>query len=270
MQLRVGFEMIYRCPQPTPMVVALSIHPSRDADLLHGDALMTEPAVAVTRYVDLFGNRCGRFLAPQGRLVLRSDALINDSGALDVVAPTAPQIAVEDLPEATLVYLFSSRFCETELLTEFAWQQFAGLPAGWARVQAICDYVHHHIEFGYPHARRTRTAMEAHNERRGVCRDYAHLAIALCRCMNIPARYCTGYLGDVGTEPPYGTMDFAAWFEVWLGDRWYTFDARNNVPRIGRVLMARGRDACDVALTSTFGPNTLESFRVWTDEVDAA
>ena len=267
MQLRVGFEMSYRFPQPTPMVVALSVHPSRADDHVQGGGLMTEPAVAVSEYIDLFGNRCSRLLAPPGRFVLRSDALVNDSGALDVVEPLAPQIAVENLPTSTLVYLFSSRYCETELLNDFAWQRFAAVPAGWARVQAICDFVHDHIEFGYAHARRTRTALEAHNERRGVCRDYAHLAISLCRCMNIPARYCTGYLGDVGTEPPYGPMDFAAWFEVWLGDRWYTFDARNNVPRIGRVLMARGRDACDVALTSTFGANTLEGFRVWTDVV---
>ena len=270
MQLRVGFEMTYQCPQPTPMVVALSIHPSRADDLVSGDDLVTEPAVDVTRYIDLFGNHCSRFVAPQGRFVLRSDALVNDSGEPDVVEPLAPQTAVEDLPESALGYLFGSRFCETELLSEFAWQRFASVTPGWARVQAICDFVHNHIEFGYVHARRTRTATEAYNERRGVFRDYAHLAIALCRCMNIPARYCTGYLGDVGTQPPYGPMDFAAWFEAYLEDRWYTFDARNNVPRIGRVLMARGRDACDVALTSTFGANTLEGFRVWTDVVEAA
>lgn len=270
MQLRVGFEMTYFCPQPTPMVVALSIHPSRAGDLLSGGELVTDPVVEVSHYIDLFDNHCSRFVAPPGRLVLRSDAVIIDSGAPDVVEAAAPQSAVEDLPESALVYLFGSRFCETELLSEFAWQQFGSVAPGWARVQAICDFVHHHIEFGYAHARRTRTAMEAHTERRGVCRDYAHLAIALCRCMNIPARYCTGYLGDVGTEPPYGTMDFAAWFEAWLEDRWYTFDARNNVPRIGRVLMARGRDACDVALTSTFGANTLERFRVWTDVVETA
>jgi transglutaminase-like putative cysteine protease len=177
------------------------------------------------------------------------------------------QTPVEQLPESTLVYLLGSRYCETDLLSDIAWQRFSDGPPGWARVQAICDFVHRHIEFGYPHARPTRSAWEAYREGRGVCRDFAHLAITLCRCMNIPARYCTGYLGDMGTEPPHGPMDFAAWFEAFLGDRWYTFDARNNTPRIGRVLIARGRDACDVALTSTFGPNTLERFRVWTDEV---
>jgi transglutaminase-like putative cysteine protease len=269
MKLRVGFEMTYRFEQPTPMMLALSIHPSRAADVVRPEQFVTDPAVPVTSYLDLFGNRCSRLVAPQGRFVLRSDAVVNDSGAADIVAPSAAQTAVEDLPASTLLYLLGSRYCETELLSNFAWEQFASVPAGWARVQAICDFVHQHIEFGYAHARHTRTAMEAHAEGRGVCRDYAHLAITLCRCMDIPARYCTGYLGDVGTEPPYGPMDFAAWFEAFLGDRWYTFDARNNQPRIGRVLIARGRDACDVALSTTFGPNKLEGFKVWTDVVGA-
>jgi transglutaminase-like putative cysteine protease len=200
--------------------------------------------------------------------VLSTDALVNDSGLPDVVVPSARQTPVQQLPESTLVYLLGSRYCETDQLSDIAWQRFGTGPTGWARVQAICDFVNGHIQFGYQHARRTRTAWEAYNEGIGVCRDYARLAIALCRCMNIPARYCTGYLGDYGTEPPYGPMDFAGWFEAFLGDRWYTFDARNNPPRIGRVLIARGRDACDVALSSTFGPNTLEGFKVWTDVVD--
>jgi transglutaminase-like putative cysteine protease len=195
---------------------------------------------------------------------------VNDSGAVDVVAPSAMQTAVEFLPESTLVFLLGSRYCETDQLLDIAWQQFGSGPTGWARVQAVCDFVHRHIEFGYQHARNTKTAWEVYREGKGVCRDYAHLAIAFCRCLNIPARYCTGYLGDIGMPPPYGTMDFAGWFEAWLGDRWYTFDARNNTPRIGRVLMARGRDACDVALSSTFGPNVLEHFKVWTDEVATA
>jgi transglutaminase-like putative cysteine protease len=270
MQLRVGFEMIFQCAQPTPMMLALSIHPSREPDFVRPDRLVTDPLVPMSTHLDLFGNRCSRLVAPQGRFVLSSDAVVNDSGVPDVVATSAVQAAVQDLPASTLVYLLGSRYCETELLSDVAWQLFAAVPAGWARVQAICDYVNQHVEFGYPHARPTRTAMEAHTERRGVCRDYAHLAITLCRCMDIPARYCTGYLGDVGTAPPYGPMDFAAWFEVYLGDRWYTFDARNNQPRIGRVLIARGRDACDVALSTTFGPNKLEGFRVWTDVVAAA
>jgi transglutaminase-like putative cysteine protease len=249
------------------MILALSIHYSRASDLVRPDYLVTSPSVPVTSYRDLFGNWCSRIVAPPGRLLLSTDAVVNDSGLPDVVAPGAMQIPVELLPESTLVYLLGSRYCETDLLYDIAWQHFGNGPTGWARVQAVCDFVHRHIEFGYPHARNTRTAWEAYQEGRGVCRDYAHLAIAFCRCMNIPARYCTGYLGDMGTEPPYGPMDFAGWFEAYLGDRWYTFDARNNTPRIGRVLIARGRDACDVPLSSTFGPNTLERFKVWTDEV---
>ena len=270
MQIRVGFEMTYQCPQPTPMILALSIHYSRASDLVRPDHLVTSPSVPVAAYRDLFGNWCSRIVAPQGRFVISSDALVNDTGKPDVVVGEATQTPVEYLPESTLVYLLGSRYCETDQLSEIAWHRFGSGPTGWGRVQAICDFVHRHIEFGYQHARRTRTAWEAYNEGRGVCRDYAHLAIAFCRCMNIPARYCTGYLGDVGTEPPHGTMDFAGWFEAFLGDRWYTFDARNNTPRIGRVLIARGRDACDVALSSTFGPNTLDGFRVWTDVVAAA
>ncbi|MEP6875606.1 MAG: transglutaminase family protein [Burkholderiales bacterium] len=270
MKFRVGFEMTYQCPQPTPMILALSIHYSRASDLVRPDHLVTNPAAPVTAYRDLFGNWCSRLVAPQGRFTLSTDSIVNDSGVPDVVALGAPQTPVEYLPESTLLYLLGSRYCETDQLSEIAWKRFGTSPPGWARVQAICDFVHRHIEFGYQHARRTRTALEAYNEGQGVCRDYAHLAIAFCRCMNIPARYCTGYLGDYGTEPPYGTMDFAGWFEAFLGERWYTFDARNNTPRIGRVLIARGRDACDVALSSTFGPNTLESFRVWADEVPIA
>ena len=268
MLIHVGFEMTYRCPQPTPMHLALSIHYSRASDLVRPDHLHTTPSVPVTAYRDLFGNWCSRIVAPAGRLVLSTDTLVNDSGQPDLVVPSAVQTPVQQLPESTLVYLLGSRYCETDQLSDIAWQRFGTGPTGWARVQAICDFVHGHIEFGYQHARRTRTAWETYNEGIGVCRDYAHLAIALCRCMNIPARYCTGYLGDYGTEAPYGPMDFAGWFEAFLGDRWYTFDARNNTPRIGRVLIARGRDACDVALSSTFGPNTLEGFKVWTDVVD--
>jgi transglutaminase-like putative cysteine protease len=270
MQIRVGFEMAYRCPQPTPMILALSIHYSRASDLVRPDHLVTRPAVPVTAYRDLFGNWCSRLVAPAGAFTLSTDALVNDSGLADVIVPSAPQIPVEHLPESTLVYLLASRYCETELLSDMAWQRFGSGPTGWARVQAVCDYVHQHIQFGYQHARRTRTAWEAWNEGVGVCRDYAHLGIALCRSLNIPARYCTGYLGDYGTPPPWGTMDFAGWFEAYLGDRWYTFDPRNNTPRIGRVLIARGRDACDVALSSTFGPNVLEGFKVWTDVVEPA
>lgn len=266
LQIHVGFEMEYQCPAPTPMILALSIHYSRAPDLVRPDLLVTNPAVPVSSYRDLFGNWCSRIVAPQGRFVLSADALVNDCGQPDVVAPWAPQTPVEQLPDSVLVFLMGSRYCETDRLSELAWQRFGARPCGWARVQAICDFVHEHIEFGYQYASRTRTAWEAYSKGRGVCRDYAHLAIALCRCMNIPARYCTGYLGDIGIPFVPGPMDFSSWFEAYLGDRWYTFDARNNMPRIGRILMARGRDACDVALASTFGQNTLVQFRVWADE----
>jgi transglutaminase-like putative cysteine protease len=269
LHLRVGFEMVYECPQPTPMILALHVHYTRSADLHYPDHLITVPAVPVTAYRDLFGNWCSRLVAPAGLFLLRTDATLRDSGRADDVAWEAQQTPVELLPESTLVYLLGSRYCETDQLSEIAWSLFGQGPTGWARVQAICDFVHHHITFGYQHARRTRTAWEAYTERTGVCRDYAHLAIAFCRCMNIPARYCTGYLGDIRIPAVPGPMDFAGWFEVWLGNRWYTFDARNNTPRIGRVLMARGRDACDVALVSSFGPNTLQRFTVWSDEVPA-
>lgn len=266
-RIRVGFEMEYECVGPTPMILALNVHYSRAADLLRPDYLITDPSVQLTAYRDLFGNWCSRLVAPAGRFVVRADALVADTGIPDEVAPHAVQAPVEYLPESTLVYLLGSRYCETDCLSDTAWELFGAIAPGWERVQAICDFVNRRIRFDYQHARSTRTALEAYHERRGVCRDYAHLAIAFCRAMNIPARYCTGYLGDMGTEPPYGPMDFAAWMEVWLADRWYTFDPRNNTPRIGRVLIARGRDACDVALACTFGPNSLRRFEVWTDQL---
>ncbi len=267
MQIRVGYELIYDCPQPTPMILTLNIHCTRVSDVVVPDHLITSPSIPIRAYRDGFGNWCSRIVAPQGQLRLSTDAVVNDSGETDVIAPFAQQHLVQELPEETLVFLLGSRYCDTDRLSQTAWDLFGNSPLGWGRVQAICDFVHQHITFGYEHARPTRTAWEAFNEGVGVCRDYAHLAIAFCRCMNIPARYCTGYLGDIGVPPPYGPMDFSAWFDVYLGGQWYTFDARNNVPRIGRVLMARGRDAADAALTTTFGPNTLTSFKVWTDEV---
>jgi transglutaminase-like putative cysteine protease len=221
----------------------------------------------VTAYHDSFGNWCSRIVAPPGRIRIASSAVVNDTGIPDPVIATAEQHQVQDLPAETLQYLLGSRYCETDQLSDTAWRLFGQTPTGWARVQAICDFVHHHITFDYLQARNTRTAWDAYNERRGVCRDYAHLALTFCRCMNIPARYCTGYLGDIGMPPPYGVMDFAGWFEVYLGGAWHTFDARNNIPRIGRVLIARGRDAVDVPISNTFGPNTLVSFKVFTDEV---
>ena len=266
MEIRLGYELNYTFPQATPMILALSIHYSRASDIVVPDYLTTDPPVPIGGYRDGFGNWCTRIVAPRGRIRIKADALIRDTGLPDVVVPDARQYAVQDLPEETLVFLLGSRYCETDLLSQEAWDLFGHTPPGWARVQAVCDYVHNRIAFDYQQASGTRTAWGAWHEGVGVCRDYAHLAIAFCRCLNIPARYCTGYLGDMGTLPPYGVGDFAAWFEVYIGGGWYTFDARNNTPRIGRVLVARGRDASDVAIATTFGPNTLESFKVWADD----
>jgi transglutaminase-like putative cysteine protease len=267
MKIRVGFEMLYDFPQPTPMIMVLGTHFTRASDVIVPDFLTTDPAVPITPYRDLFGNWCSRIVAPVGRMRLAADGYLRDSGLPDPVFPSAVQHAVEDLPTDTLVYLLGSRYCETDRLSDIAWKLFENTPPGWARVHAICEFVHRHIAFGYEHARATRTAFEAYNEGKGVCRDYAHLAITFCRCMNIPARYCTGYLGDMGTPQPWAAGDFAGWFEAYLGGRWHTFDPRNFVPRIGRILIAQGRDASDVPITQTFGPNTLVSFKVWTDEV---
>lgn len=267
MQIQAGYEIIYDCPQPTPMILTLHIHSTRVSDIIVPDHLITSPPIPITAYRDTFGNWCSRIVAPTGEIRLSTNALLNDTGQLDVVAASAHQLPVQDLPGETLAFLLGSRYCETDLLSEVAWSLFAQSPTGWGRVQAICDFVHQHISFGYEHARVTKTAWEAFNERVGVCRDFTHLAITFCRCMNIPARYCTGYLSDIGLPPPYAPMDFSAWFEAYLGGRWYTFDPRNNSPRIGRVLIARGRDAADVSISNTFGPNTLKSFKVWTYEV---
>ncbi len=269
MQIRVGYELIYECPQPTPMLLTLNTHFSRVADIVAPDHIVTSPFVPIRPYRDEFGNLCSRIVAPAGEIRVSTDAVLNDSGLPDPIEPNASQHPVQDLPDETLVFLLGSRYCDTDRMTEIAWSLFDKAPTGWGRVQAICDFVHNHITFGYEHARSTRTAMEAFQERRGVCRDYTHLAITFCRCMNIPARYCTGYLGDIGMPPPYAPGDFAAWFEVFLGGRWHIFDARNNVPRIGRVLIGRGRDATDVPLSTTFGPNVLKNFKVWTDEVQS-
>ena len=267
MKIRAGYEIVYDCPQPTPMILQLSVHPSRVPDVLSWDRVQFDPPMPARTYHDSFGNFCHVIGAPKGRLRISTDFTMQDKGDPDAIVPLAQQHALADLPVEVLIYLLGSRYCDTDRLSNTAWALFGQLPKGWPLVQAICDYVHNHITFGYQHADPTMSAWDAYNKRRGVCRDYAHLAITFCRCMNVPARYCTGYLGDMGTLPPYGPGDFAAWFEVYLGERWYTFDPRNNVPRIGRILMARGRDATDVAIVTSFGPCTLADFKVFTDEV---
>jgi len=267
MLIRAGFEITYFCPTATPLLTLLSVHPSRRGDLRTPDDLKLNGAPITQQFLDPYGNLCGRAVAPQGFVTLSSDFVIRDGGQPDLVLPCAEQHAVEDLPEEVLIHLRGSRYCETDQMSDLAWRLFGWTRPGWERVQAIVDYAHNQIAFGYEHARPTRTAYEAHEERRGVCRDYAHLAITLCRCMNIPARYCTGYLGDIGVPPVDSPMDFSAWFEVYLDGGWRTFDARHNTPRIGRIVIARGQDAADVAITHSFGEAQLVNFKVITDEV---
>lgn len=271
MKIRIGYELEFECPNPTPMVLMVSVHRSRRGDLIAPDLIITEPDLPVTGFRDGFGNWCSRLVAPAGHLRVTADTLINDSGEPDPVVPEARQTPVEELPDDVLQFLRGSRYCETDSLSNTAWALFGNHPdeSGWQRVQRICDHVHQHIEFGYEHARSNKSALDAHSERVGVCRDYAHLAIAFCRCMNIPARYCTGYLTDIGIPPPYGTMDFAGWFEAYLDGRWHTFDPRNNMPRIGRILIARGRDASDVPISYAFGTANLSLFAVLAEEVNA-
>jgi len=266
-KIRAGYDIAFQCFQETPMVLMLSIEPARAANLLSEHTIRFSPDVPSRDYVDMFGNTCTRIDAPPGLIEIRNDFLICDSGLPDEVAPDARQFEVSELPDDILIYLLGSRYCDTEKLSELAWSLFGTVVPGWQRVQAICDYVHERISFGYHHARNDRTAWEGHEERVGVCRDFAHLAVTLCRCMNIPARYCTGYLGDIGVPVDPSPMDFSAWFEAYLDGRWFTFDARHNHPRIGRIVMARGRDAADVAISTNFGAVQLVRFSVIAEEV---
>lgn len=267
MLIRIGYELVFQVPAAVPMLLMLFTHPSRAASLRKADRLRVEPEVPIEEFTDGFGNRCARIVAPAGQLRLWDDNLVTDTGQPDEVNPDAQQLAVEDLPAETLPFLLASRYCEVDRMSDLAWQLFGQTPPGWRRVQAVCDWVHANVQFGYEFARPTKSACDVFTERKGVCRDFMHLAITFCRCLNIPARYATGYLGDIGVPPAPFPMDFSAWFEVFLDGRWYTCDARHNEPRVGRVLMARGRDAVDVALTTSFGPTQLEKFTVWTDEV---
>ncbi len=270
MLIRVGFDIAFDSPRPVPMVLMLDTRPEWDASIVRPGQFRTEPEIPVETFVDSFGNRGKRLLLPAGQVRLIDDAVFEDSGRPDASHPEAIQHPVETLPPEVLPFLLSSRYCEVDRLSDIAWNLFANAPTGWGRVQAVCDWVHNHVKFGYHFARSTKTAFDAYTERAGVCRDFTHLAVTLCRCLNIPARYSTGYLGDIGVPLADAPMDFSAWFEVFLGGRWHTFDARHNIPRIGRIVMARGRDAVDVALTTSFGPSTLKKFVVWTDEVQSA
>jgi transglutaminase-like putative cysteine protease len=269
MRIRLGYDIQFDVFRSVPVVAMLNVHPSRAGDLLEPDQLRIEPDVEKEPYTDAFGNLCCRFTAPAGHIRLWNSTLIEDSGNVDASDLSAREIPVADLPPEVLVFLLSSRYCEVDLLSNTAAMLFGGVAPGWQRVQAICDWVHHNVTFGYQFASPTKTALDVYRDRTGVCRDYQHLAITFCRSLNIPARYATGYLGDICVPPTSAVMDFSAWFEVYLEGRWWTFDARNNEPRVGRILMATGRDATDVAITTSFGDARLVHFEVTTDEVIA-
>jgi transglutaminase-like putative cysteine protease len=265
--IRLGYDIQFDIDAPVPMVAMLTVHPSRRDDLQEPDKVQVEPAIPTTDYKDWFGNICTRLVAPTGRLRLSNSTVIEDSGEPDPINPDASEMPVDELPSEVLRFLLPSRFCEVDLLSNTAVELFGGVPRGWPRVQAVCDWVHDKVTFSYPQARQTRTALDVYTERVGVCRDFQHLAITFCRALNMPARYVTGYLGDIGVPPVPSPMDFSAWFEVFLDGRWWTFDARHNARRIGRVLIATGLDATDVAITTSFGLARLAHFKVTTDEI---
>ncbi len=269
MLIRLGYDMRFDLPAPASFVAQLRVHPSRVADLREPDLLHTEPALPLEEYTDSFGNLCTRFYAPAGELRLFNSTLIEDSGDPDPVVPTAREIPPQELPADVLRFLLNSRYCEVDRLSQIAVELFGGITPGWGRVEAICGWIHDKVTFGYHFARSTKTALDVYTERTGVCRDFQHLAVTFCRALNIPARYVAGYLGDIQVPPPYTPMDFSAWFEAYLDGRWWTFDARHNHPRIGRVLMATGRDAADVAFLTSFGSSTLKHFEVVSDEIPA-
>jgi transglutaminase-like putative cysteine protease len=268
MLIRIGYDIALGLPNPTAIVFLLRVHSSRESRLVEGENFRMEPELEVEDYLDAFGNRCGRVNAPAGTIRFLNHAIILDSGEPDAYAPELEESGLGEIPTDTLSFVLPSRYCEVDSeLLDFAWKRFAAITPGWARVQAICDFVHSHIRFDYQMARANRTALDAFKERVGVCRDFTHLAITLCRCLNIPARYVTGYLGDIGVPPLPDPMDFSAWFEVYLGGRWYSFDARHNQRRIGRIVIGRGRDAVDVPITMVFGRHQLEKFSVVTEEL---
>jgi transglutaminase-like putative cysteine protease len=269
MKIRTGYKLTYDCPERVVMLMMISLHRSRLGDLLTPADITITGGTLTRCYEDWFGNICTLITAPPGRLTIASDFLIQDSGQLDEYNPAAEQHDVADLPSEVLIFLLGSRYCETDRLSDTAWALFGHIPPGWGRVAAILSFVNQHITFDYMRARSTRTAWEAYQEKVGVCRDFAHLALTFCRCMNIPARYCTGYMGDIGV-PLVPPMDFSGWFEVYMSGRWYTCDARHNTRRIGRILMAVGRDATDVAISNSFGHAILTGFEVISDLVEAA
>jgi transglutaminase-like putative cysteine protease len=267
MYIKIGYELVFDLPAPVTMTLMLYTHPDQAHVLQRPEYLSIEPNLTVHSFIDSFGNRVGRINAPAGKLRLWYDNVAWDTGQPEQKIDGLRLHPVPELPDECLQFLLASRYCEVDRMTQMAWDLFGKTPPTWERVQAVMDWAHGHVAFGYEHARPTKTAFDACNEKTGVCRDYQHLAITMLRALNVPARYATGYLGDIGVPRSPAAMDFSAWFEAYLGNRWVTLDGRHNKPRIGRVLQARGRDAVDVALTTSFGVSNLVKFLVWTDEV---
>ncbi len=266
MRIRVGHELVFEVPRPTPMLLMLYVRPEVAPALKEPEGIVADPAGHVESFVDWFGNRAARIVAPSGVLRLRYDNVVEDSGRPEPTIEGLPLRPMTELPPESWRYLLASRYCEVDRMSAIAWDLFGSTPESWERAQAVVEWVHRNVTFGYQYSRPTKTAFDVFTERQGVCRDFQHLAITFLRALNIPARYATGYLGDIGVPPDPNPMDFSAWLEVYLGEGWYTLDARHNSPRIGRVLMGRGRDAVDVALTTSFGSTTLTKFTVWTAE----
>lgn len=267
MLIRFGYEIDVECTAPVPMLLALSTHSELDGRLIGEDVVRASQDCGGRSYLDRFGNRITRIVAPVGSTKLWSDCVVDLDGSPDAQMPSARQHAISDLPDEVLSYLMASRYCDSDNLITQAWSLFGNTSEGWERVQAITQFVNQHVTFGYQFGRANKTASEVFREKTGVCRDFAHLSISLCRAMNIPARYASGYLGDIGV-PYSGAGDFCAWFEVYLDGRWFTFDARYNTPRIGRIIMVRGADAADVAMITSFGGYELKYFRVWTNKLE--
>ncbi|GAC1397603.1 MAG: transglutaminase family protein [Chloroflexota bacterium] len=269
MNIRVGCDFHYETPWPTPTVMQIEPYASREQRIVRQD-MEIAPTTPTHEYRDSYGNTCRRFTMPGGDFRLRFDAVAAVADTPDPVHLHAIQAPVDELPDETLLYTMPSRYCLSDVLSGAAWDLFGETEPGWGRVQTICDWVHENIRFQYGTSTPLTTAVDVYESRVGVCRDFAHLGLTFCRAMNIPARYVFGYLPDIGVPIPDAPMDFCGWFEAYLEDRWWTFDPRNNTRRVGRVVIARGRDALDVAMFTTYGSHTLHRMVVWADEEGAA
>ena len=269
MQVKIGCQFSFDSPVPIPLVLQVQPRPDGGHRLLQ-ETWSLQPEAECHEYLDGFGNRCLRFTAPTGPLRFRYEAQAEISPEPDPIVSHATQVPIEGLPDETMVFTLPSRYILSDLLSNAAWDLFGQVPAGWGRIQAVCDWIHEHVEFRTASTTPVTTALDVFLQRYGVCRDFAHMGVTMCRALNVPARYVFGYLPDIGIEPPDIPMDFHSWFEAYLEGGWYTFDARHNTPRIGRVPIGRGRDAVDVAIVTQFGPARLTGMEVWADELGAA